>query len=112
MWADLVGIRSVLRPASGFLHSPCPPRLGDNPATLSALGAGTVKTILEDRKIRKVGQNIKYEWIVLSRYGIHLQGIDGDTMIAPTPQSNEHNHNLGETAQEYLDRSVTDTKEW
>ena len=62
--------------------------------------------------MKKVGQNIKYEWIVLKRYGIHLQGIDGDTMIAsyllnPT----KHNHNLSEIAQEYLDRSVTDYKE-
>jgi DNA polymerase-1 len=59
-----------------------------------------------------VGQNIKYDWTVLKRYGIDLRGILGDTMIAsyllnPT----KHNHNLGEIAQEYLDRSVTNYKE-
>jgi DNA polymerase-1 len=63
--------------------------------------------ILEDEKITKVGQNIKYEWIVLKRYGIDLQGIEGDTMIAsyllnPT----KHSHNLEELAREYLDRQV------
>ena len=59
-----------------------------------------------------MGQNIKYEWIVLKRYGIDLQGIHCDTMIAsyllnPT----KHNHNLGEIAREYLDRKVTEYKE-
>ena len=71
-----------------------------------------LKPLLEDEALKKVGQNIKYEWIVLKRYGIQLQGIEGDTMIAsyllnPT----KHNHNLSEIAREYLDRSVTDYKE-
>jgi DNA polymerase-1 len=71
-----------------------------------------LKPLLEDEALKKVGQNIKYDWSVLKRYGIQLQGIEGDTMIAsyllnPT----KHNHNLSETAREYLDRSVTDYKE-
>jgi len=71
-----------------------------------------LKPLLEDPEIKKVGQNIKYEWIVLNRYGILLQGIHFDTMIAsyllnPT----KHNHNLSEIAQEYLDRKMTDYKE-
>jgi DNA polymerase-1 len=71
-----------------------------------------MKLLLEDEAIKKVGQNIKYDWIVLKRYSIQLQGIEGDTMIAsyllnPT----KHNHNLGEIAREYLNRSVTDYKD-
>jgi DNA polymerase I len=71
-----------------------------------------LKPLLEDETLKKVGQNIKYDWIVLKKYGIQLQGIEVDTMIAsyllnPT----KHNHNLGEIAREYLDRSVTDYKE-
>jgi DNA polymerase-1 len=71
-----------------------------------------LKPILEDREVKKVGQNIKYDWTVLKRYGIYLQGILGDTMIAsyllnPT----KHNHNLGEIAQEHLNRSVKNYKE-
>jgi DNA polymerase-1 len=71
-----------------------------------------LKPILEDREVKKVGQNLKYEWIVLKRYGIHLQGIHCDTMIAsyllnPT----KHKHNLSEIAREYLDRTLIDYKE-
>lgn len=38
--------------------------------------------VLENPDIKKVGQNIKYDYIVLSRFGITLQGISFDTMIA------------------------------
>jgi DNA polymerase-1 len=40
------------------------------------------KPVLENPEIKKVGQNIKYDYIVLSRFGITLQGISFDTMIA------------------------------
>jgi len=112
MWADLVGISLSYAPDQAFY------------VPLGHQGEGTarqlplpwvldrLKPILEDEKIKKVGQNIKYEWIVFKRYGIDLQGMDGDTMIAsyllnPT----KHNHNLGEIAQEYLNRSVADYKD-
>ena len=71
-----------------------------------------MKAILEDPGVEKVGQNIKYDWIVLKRYGIELRGILCDTMIAsyllnPT----KHNHNLSEIAREYLDIPMTEYKE-
>ncbi len=112
MWADLVGISLSYAPHQAFYI----PLAHQDQGTTQQLPLPWVleqlKPILEDRGMKKVGQNIKYEWIVLKRYGIHLQGIDGDTMIAsyllnPT----KHNHNLSEIAQEYLDRSVTDFKE-
>ncbi len=40
------------------------------------------KPLLENSEIKKVGQNIKYDYIVLSRFGITMQGIAFDTMIA------------------------------
>jgi DNA polymerase-1 len=112
MWADLVGMSLSHTPYQAFYipvgHQP---REGIQqlpfPWVLERL-----KPLLEDEALKKVGQNIKYDWIVLKRYGIELQGIEGDTMIAsyllnPT----KHNHNLSEIAREYLDRSVTDYKE-
>ena len=41
-----------------------------------------LKPILENEKIKKIGQNIKYEIIVFSKYGVNLKGIFFDTMIA------------------------------
>ncbi|MBU3952876.1 MAG: DNA polymerase I, partial [Proteobacteria bacterium] len=40
------------------------------------------KPVLENPDIQKVGQNIKYDYIVLANYGIQLAGIVFDTMIA------------------------------
>jgi DNA polymerase-1 len=112
MWADLVGMSLSHTPYQAFYipvgHQP---REGVQQLPLSWV-LERLKPLLEDEMLKKVGQNIKYEWIVLKRYGIHLQGIEGDTMIAsyllnPT----KHNHNLSEIAREYLDRSVTDYKD-
>ena len=41
-----------------------------------------LKPYLEDKNIPKTGQNIKYDALILKRYGIELKGIEFDTMIA------------------------------
>ncbi|MBU2488515.1 MAG: DNA polymerase I, partial [Proteobacteria bacterium] len=38
--------------------------------------------LLADPQAKKVGQNIKYDWIVLSRHGATLAGVEFDTMVA------------------------------
>jgi DNA polymerase-1 len=112
MWADLVGVSLSYTPHQAF-YIPVGHRQQETNNQLPLPWVvDQLKPILEDREIKKVGQNIKYDWTVLKRYGIDLQGILGDTMIAsyllnPT----KHNHNLGEIAQEHLDRSVTNYKE-
>ncbi len=112
MWADLVGISLSHAPHQAF-YLPLQHRHRDATHQLPMPWVlEQLKPILEDGEIKKMGQNIKYEWIVLKRCGIDLQGIDCDTMIAsyllnPT----KHNHNLGEIAREYLDCTVTDYKE-
>ena len=63
-----------------------------------------LKSILEDRRIKKVGQNIKYEYIILRNHGIELKGIYFDTMIASyLLNPSKLNHNLEDIAMEYLD---------
>ncbi len=112
MWADLVGISLSCKPHQAY-YIPVGHQIGEGIPQLSLpLVLEELKPLLEDETRKKVGQNIKYDWIVLKRYGIDLRGIEGDTMIAsyllnPT----KHNHNLAEIAREYLDRSVTEYKE-
>ena len=43
---------------------------------------GILKPILENPNIPKTGQNIKYDALIMKRYGINLDGIAFDTMIA------------------------------
>lgn len=42
----------------------------------------TLRPILENPNIPKVGHNIKYDLIILRRHGIELTGITADTMVA------------------------------
>ncbi|MDY7035183.1 MAG: DNA polymerase I, partial [Thermodesulfobacteriota bacterium] len=59
--------------------------------------------ILADEKIHKVGQNIKYDALVLKRHGVVLKGIHFDTMIASyVINPGLRQHNLDYLAQHYL----------
>lgn len=56
-----------------------------------------LKPILEDPRIRKGGQNIKYDAVVLANYGIELRGIAFDTMVESyllDPSQRQHNLDL------------------
>ena len=62
-----------------------------------------LKPILEDAKIQKQGQNIKYDKIVMARAGVRLAGISFDTMIASyLIDPVKRNHNLDDMSLEYL----------
>ncbi len=82
MRAKLVGLSFSVTPGRAFyipvghVYPGAPVQL-DLGIVLSAL-----KPVLENPKIPKLGQNIKYDAIVLTRHGIHLQGIVFDDMVA------------------------------
>ena len=52
---------------------------GDNDLEIAT---NILKPVLENEKIPKTGQNIKYDALIMKRFGIELQGIEFDTMIA------------------------------
>lgn len=67
-----------------------------------------LKNVLEDENIKKIGQNIKYEYIILKRYGIKLAGIYFDTMVASyVLNPSKANHNLDDISLEYLGYKMT-----
>jgi len=62
-----------------------------------------LKPILEDPGIKKIGQNIKYDYIVLKREGLNLQGLYHDTMVLSyLLEPNWGKHNLDKLAAYYL----------
>ncbi|MBR1631966.1 MAG: DNA polymerase I, partial [Paludibacteraceae bacterium] len=64
--------------------------------------AERLRPLLENPDIVKVGQNMKYDILVLSRYGIRLQGSCFDTMIAHYLLQPELRHNMDYLAEVYL----------
>ena len=62
-----------------------------------------LEPIFKDKKIKKIGQNIKYEIIILARYGLDIEGVYFDTMIASyLLNPSKLNHNLDDISLEYL----------
>lgn len=60
------------------------------------------KPLYENEDIVKVGQNIKYDYMVLRRYGIDLQGAMFDTMLAHYIVQPELRHNMDYMAETLL----------
>jgi DNA polymerase-1 len=112
MRAEIVGLSFACRPNEAS-YIPLRHRYAGVPEQLDRDHTiASLKPLLEDPKLAKVGQNIKFDWIVLKRSGIQLQGVTFDTMVAsyllnPTRRA----HNLEAIAAEYLDHRMISYKE-
>jgi DNA polymerase-1 len=72
---------------------------------------GRFKQVLEDAHSLKVGQNIKYDLVVLEGYGVHLAGPQFDTMLAHYLLQPELRHGMdymAETVLGYRPVSITE----
>lgn len=77
--ADLVGLSFSWQAGEGY-YIPVRSTAG---ATLpEKMVLERLRPILEDPKVAKIGQNIKYDMIVLQQAGVQLRGVAFDTMIA------------------------------
>ena len=65
-----------------------------------------VKPILEDPGIKKCGQNLKYDMLLMAKYGVWISGISFDTMVAGYILNPEGSHTLEALAKEYLKYQV------
>ncbi len=69
---------------------------------------GTLKPVLENPAIEKTGQNLKYDILVLKKYGIRLTPVGFDTMLASYAINPEEKHNLDDLAARHLGyRTIT-----
>ncbi len=111
--AELVGLSFSWANRQAFYlpvgHTPEAAPGGQLPlrATLAAL-----KPLLEDVNRAKIGQNIKYEYVVLHKYGIRLAGMAMDAMLfSHLLYGGSRRHNLDAIAMEELQRSTITFKE-
>jgi len=104
MLAELVGLSFSIADHSG-VYIPC----GHDPQVVpQQLARDTVlaklKPVLENQDLKKIGQNIKYDWIVLARHGVNLQGVFADTMLMSyLLDPSKRAHNLDRIAEDFLD---------
>jgi DNA polymerase-1 len=67
-----------------------------------------LRPVLENPQIAKIGQNLKYDVLVLRSAGVHVAGINFDTMVASyLLDAGERSHSLDELALRYLNHTTT-----
>ena len=103
MQAELVGISLCLEPGEAcyipvaHVYEAAPEQLD------KSMVLATLKPILEDPAIGKIGQNIKYDAHVLIGENIRLRGIAEDTMLESyVLNSTASRHNMDALARHYL----------
>ena len=94
--AELVGLSFSVKPHEAF-YVPIP---AERENALQIVNI--FKSLYEDPKIVKVGQNLKYDLEVLRNYGVRLAGPMWDTMIAHYLIQPELRHNMDYMAEVYL----------
>ncbi len=70
-----------------------------------------LKTILEDSSIKKVGQNIKYDFIIFKKLGIELNSIEDTMLLSYTIDAGNNRHNMDTLADLHLGHKTISYKE-
>ncbi len=95
--ARLVGMSFCYRPGEAY-YVPVPP---DDQEEAKRI-VSEFKEVLENPAISMIGQNIKYDMLVMKNYGVELQGPVFDTMLAHYLLEPEMRHNMDLLAETYL----------
>jgi DNA polymerase-1 len=103
--ADIVGLAFSWQEGSGYYIPVLGPMLDrklDEELVLKSL-----KPALMNSSTKKIGQNVKYDMLVLRRAGIEIQGPVIDTMVLSyLLESGERNHGLDQLSQRLLDHTM------
>jgi len=94
--AQLVGLAFAYRTGEAF-YVPTPPNRTEAQQIVEDF-----RSVLEDPKIEKIGQNLKYDLLVLQNYGIEVRGKLYDTMLAHYLIEPEKRHGMDILANSYL----------
>ena len=70
-----------------------------------------IKKILEDPSVKKVGQNIKYDLIVLNKYGINIDPIEDTMLLSYTLDAGNNRHNMDILSEIHLGHKTISYKE-
>ncbi len=100
-WADLVGISLAVSPLEGY-YIPIRSPLGEVRLPEAEV-LDILRPILTNAQIKKIGQNLKYDLVVLRSAGMKVEGVGFDTMLADYLLSpGSRSHGLDELANRVL----------
>ena len=70
-----------------------------------------LKPILEDPSIKKVGQNIKYDFIILKKYGVELNSVEDTMLLSYTLDAGNNRHNMDTLSELHLNHKTISYKD-
>ena len=105
MTAELVGLSFAVEEFEAY-YIPVPPEREEAQKIVDIF-----KAAYENPSSLKTGQNIKYDMLVLARYGVDIKGKMFDTMVAHYVLQPELPHNMDALAEQYLGYSTIKIEE-
>lgn len=94
--ADLVGLSFSIKPGTGY-YIPVPAERAEAQSIIDEF-----RTVLENEAIKKIGQNTKYDILVLKWYGVEVKGKVFDTMLAHYLIDPDTRHGMDVLSENYL----------
>ncbi|MBO6894517.1 MAG: DNA polymerase I [Roseibium sp.] len=70
-----------------------------------------LKPMLEDRSVLKIAQNLKYDWLVMTRYGIDISPFDDTMLLSYTVDAGKGGNGMDELSERWLDHKPIPFKE-
>ncbi|MFP7569609.1 DNA polymerase I [Marivita sp. S2033] len=121
MTAGLVGISLCVVPGRAcYVPLAHKAEQGDGLFGSDALAEGQItledaldvlKPMLEDPAVLKIGQNMKYDTKIMSRYGVDIAPIDDTMLMSYAMNAGLHGHGMDTLAERYLGHSCIPIKE-
>ncbi|MDO9422282.1 MAG: DNA polymerase I [Herminiimonas sp.] len=106
MQAQLVGISLCCEPGVAA-YIPVAHRYQDAPEQLSRdFVLEKLRAWLEDDSKAKVGQNLKYDSHIFANHGVHLRGIQHDTLLESYVFESHRSHDMDSLALRHLNRKT------
>ncbi len=91
--------------SAGHLESEAPKQIPRD------LALDRLRPLLADPSVLKIGQNIKYDMVVLERYGVAISPVDDSMLLSYVLEGGLHGHGMDELAQRYLGHTTISYKE-
>jgi len=70
-----------------------------------------LKPLLEDQSIKKIGQNIKFDFIVLFKQGIHMKSMEDTMLMSYVLDAGKNRHNMDTLSEIHLQHKTISFKE-
>ena len=98
----VIAVEPEHEPEAHDLFGPMPAGRVKGKGLSAGFVCSALESLFENSRVLKIGHNIKYDALVLSRYGIAIEGIPFDTMIASYVLRADGRHSMDALTEDYL----------